>query len=93
MPVTDRILRERKLERARMRRNGRELLEIKTELAALREEMKAAVELLEKHQSRIIAQDNRIELLDQKIWAILNGRVWKSLELIGRLPRTLFKRP
>jgi hypothetical protein len=75
-----------------MRRGCQDLLDIKTELADLREEMKAAVELLQKHQSRIIAQDNRMELLDQKIWGILNGRVWKSLETIGRLPRTLFKR-
>jgi hypothetical protein len=75
-----------------MRQSGQELLEIKTELAGLREEMKAAVELLQKHQSRIIAQDNRIELLDQKVWGILHGRVWQSLERIGRLPRMLFKR-
>ncbi len=67
-------------------------MEIKTELAGLLEEVKAAVELLQKHQSRITAQDNRIELLDQKIWGIVNGRVWKSLEIIGRLPRKLFKR-
>jgi hypothetical protein len=106
MPVKVRTLRERKLERARMRWSGQELAEIKTELATLREELKAAVALLEKHQSRIIAavafsekhqsrinaQDNRIELLDQKICGILNGRVWKSLERIGRLPRVLFKR-
>jgi len=75
-----------------MRRSGQELIEIKTELAGVREEMKAAVELLQKHQSRITAQDSRIELLDQEIWGILNGRVWKSLEIIGRLPRKLFKR-
>jgi hypothetical protein len=75
-----------------MRQSGQELLEIKTELAGLREEMKAAVELLQKHQSRIIAQDNRIELLDQKVWGILHGRVWQSLETSGRLPRMLFKR-
>jgi hypothetical protein len=92
MPVTARALREKKFERARMRRSGQDLIEIKTELAALRQEMKAAVELLQKHQSRISAQDDRIELLDQKIWGILNGRVWRSLEIIGRLPRKLFKR-
>jgi len=67
-------------------------MEIKTELAGLLEEVKAAVELLQKHQARNTAQDNRIELLDQKIWGIVNGRVWKSLEIIGRLPRKLFKR-
>jgi hypothetical protein len=93
MPVRGRALRERRFERARMRRGYQDLLDIKTEVAGLREEMKAAVELLQKHQSRIIAQDNRMELLDQKIRGILNGRVWKSLEMIGRLPRTLLKRP
>jgi len=93
MQVRGKALRERRLERARMRRGCQDLLDIKTELADLSEEMKAGVELLQKHQSRIIAQDNRMELLDQKIWGILNGRVWRSLETIGRLPRTLFKRP
>jgi hypothetical protein len=68
-------------------------MEIKTEVAALLEEVKAAVELLQKHQSRITAQDNKIRLLDKKIWDILNGRIWKSLEVIGYLPRKLFKRP
>ena len=93
MPVRGKALRERRFERARMRRGCQDLLDIKTELAGLREEIKAAIELLQKHQSRIIAQDNRMELLDQKIWGILNGRVWRSLETIGRLPRMLFKRP
>ncbi len=82
-----------------MRRCDQELTAIRTALTGLQEEMKATVELLRKHQSRIMAQDlritaqdNRIELLDQKIWGIFNGRVWKSLELIGRLPRKVFKR-
>jgi flagellar motility protein MotE (MotC chaperone) len=94
-----RVSREKTSERARMRRRERDLTEIKTKLAGLHEEMKAAVELLQKHQSRftaqesrIAAQDNRIDLLRQTVWGMLNGRVWRSLELIGRLPRKLFKR-
>jgi hypothetical protein len=75
-----------------LRRTGQELSEIKTELAGLREEMKAAVALLEKHQSRLAADDRRIEVLDRTVWEILNGRIWRSLELIGRVPRKLFKR-
>ena len=87
-----RALREKRSERARLRRTGQELSEIKTELAGLREEMKAAVALLEKHQSRLAAEDRRIEVLDRTVWEILNGRIWRSLELIGRVPRKLFKR-
>lgn len=94
-----RVSREKTSERARMRRRDQDLTEIRTALTGLHDEMKAAVELLRKHQSRITAQDlritaqdNRIELLEQRIWGILNGRVWRSLELIGRVPRKLFGR-
>jgi chromosome segregation ATPase len=75
-----------------MRRSRQELSEINTELAGLREEMKAAVALLEKHQSRLAADERRIEVLDRTVWEMLNGRIWRSLELIGRVPRKLFKR-
>ena|SRR5438552_361846 len=94
-----RVSREKTSERARMRRYDQDLTEIRTALTGLHEEMKAAIEVLQKHQSRITAQDlritaqdNRIELMNETIWGILNGRLWKSLELIGRLPRKLFKR-
>ncbi len=64
---------------------------LETQVAELSDELTVAIELIEKHQSRIAAQDRKIDLLDQSIWGILNGRVWRTLELIGRLPRKLFR--
>jgi hypothetical protein len=54
--------------------------------------MKAVVELLEQHQSRLANQDWRIETVEQTVHDILTGRIWKTLEAIGRLPRKLFGR-
>lgn len=94
-----RVSREKVSERARTRRRDQELTEIKIALTGVHEEIKAAIELLRKHQSRFAAQDsritaqeNRIELLEQTVSGMLNGRLWKSLELIGRVPRKLFRR-
>ena len=54
--------------------------------------MSAIVELLEKHQAHIAAQERRIEMLNETLSDILNGRVWKALEIITRVPRKLFRR-
>ena len=64
---------------------------LERQIAQLRSEVGVAIELLEKHQSSIASHDRKIEVLDQSIWGILNGRVWRTLELIGHLPRKLSK--
>jgi septal ring factor EnvC (AmiA/AmiB activator) len=75
-----------------IRRCNRELSELKNQLAHLSNEMHAIVEILEQHRVTLSAYDRRIEMLDQTVWDILNSRVWKSLEMIGSLPRKLFRR-
>src|SRR4051794_14317689 len=78
--------------KAQISRYHRELRELENRIARLAQEMSAAIEVLEKHQSHIAAHNRRIDWLDRSVRGILNGRVWRTLELIGRLPRRLFKR-
>jgi chromosome segregation ATPase len=87
-----REFREKEIRRAQVRRCNRDLNDLKSQLSRLSAEMSAVVEVLEQHQSRLANQDWRLETVEQTVHDILTGRIWKTLEAIGRLPRKLFRR-
>ncbi len=66
-----------------------ELRKLQTDLDASERQLAKALELLQKHESRLNAHDTSISRLDRILMELLTGRIWRALSATGRLAKRL----
>ena len=69
------------------------LRQIQLELRSSQRQLKRILELVEKHQSQLVAHESSIARLDRIIMEMLTGRVWRTLRAAGDLAKRFVPRP
>lgn len=74
---------------AQLQKANEALRRLQDEQKATQRQMGAILELIEKHDSKITAQETSIARLDRILMEILTGRTWRTLRAAGDLIRKL----
>ena len=94
----------KRLLRAQSRFHEARLLQLRNQIESLQDELSASVRYIEKLQSRVTAHERRlttaeevqcvhgaqIQWAQRAIQGVFAGRLWRSMEFIGRVRRRLF---
>ena len=68
------------------------LRQVQLELRSSQRQLKRILELVEKHQSQLVAHESSIARLDRIIMEMLTGRVWRTLRAAGDLAKRFVPR-
>lgn len=74
---------------AQLKAANESIAHLEHELAASQRQIASLLELIEKHDSQITAQESSIARLDRILMEILTGRTWRTLRAAGDLIRKL----